>query len=102
MGYLKTLRQFARVMLNTPAHRAIDRGGNEIRTRTDIRMTLSNRRQLQEATHDDALSRAIAAAYYDDAITFERLKALVGAEEAANRVLKRQLEEDFLDGVADA
>lgn len=48
MGYLKTPRQFARVMLNTPADRAIDRGGNEIRTRTDIRMTLSNRRQLQQ------------------------------------------------------
>jgi len=34
---------------------------------------------------------------------FEQLKALVGAEEAANlRVLKQQLDEDFVDEVADA
>lgn len=39
----------------------------------------------------------------DDEITFDQLKALVGAEEAANlRVLKQQLDEDFIDEVADA
>jgi predicted nucleic acid-binding protein len=47
--------------------------------------------------------REITAAYYDDEISFEQLKALVGAEEAANlRVLKQQLDQDFVDEVADA
>jgi hypothetical protein len=70
--------------------------------RTDILVT-ALREYLQEATHDDALTQEIAAAYYDDEITLEELKALVGAEEAANlQVLKRQLDEAFLDDVADA
>ena len=43
------------------------------------------------------------AAYYDDDISFDQLETLVGAEEAANlRVLKQQLDEDFVDEVADA
>lgn len=50
------------------------------------------REYLQEAAHDDALTQEIAAAYYDGEISFEQLKALVGAEEAANLwVLKQQL-----------
>jgi len=69
---------------------------------TDILVT-ALREYLQDAAHDDALTQEIAAAYYDDEITFEQLKALVGAEEAANiRVLKQQLDEDFIDEVADA
>ncbi|WP_135663869.1 hypothetical protein [Halorhabdus rudnickae] len=69
--------------------------------RTDVLVT-ALREYLQEATHDDALTQEIAAAYYDDEITFEQLKSLVGAEEAANlRVLKQQLDEDFIDEVAD-
>lgn len=37
----------------------------------------------------------------DDVISFDQLKALVGAEQAANfRVLKQQLDEDFVDEVA--
>jgi len=70
--------------------------------RTDILVT-ALREYLQDAAHDDALTQEIAAAYYDDEITFEELKGLVGAEEAANlRVLKQQLDEDFVDEVADA
>jgi predicted transcriptional regulator len=70
--------------------------------RTDILVT-ALREYLQEATHDDTLVQEIAAAYYDDVISFEQLKTLVGAEEAANlRVLKTQLDEDFVDEVADA
>ena len=70
--------------------------------RTDILVT-ALREYLQEAAHDDALTQEIAAAYYDDEITGEQLQALVGAEEAANlRVLKQQLDEAFLDEVADA
>lgn len=70
--------------------------------RTDILVT-ALREYLQDAIHDDALLQEIAEAYYDDAISFEQLKSLVGAEEAANlRVLKQQLSDDFVDEVADA
>lgn len=69
--------------------------------RTDVLVT-ALREYLQEAAHDDALTQEIAAANYDDEITYEQLKALVGAEEAANlRVLKQQLEEDFVDDIAE-
>ena len=93
-----------RVQFRAP-HRLIDRTdaladvlGED---RTDILVT-ALREYLQEATHDDALTQEIAAAYYDDEISFEQLKALVGAEEAANlRVLKRQLNEDFIDEVGE-
>jgi len=69
--------------------------------RTDVLVT-ALREYLQEATHDDALVQEIADAYYDDDLTFEQLKALLGAEEAANlRVLKQQLDDDFVDDVAD-
>lgn len=94
-----------RVQFRAP-HRLIDRTdaladvlGED---RTDILVT-ALREYLQEATHDDTLVQEIAAAYYDDEISFGQLKSLVGAEEAANlRVLKQQLDEDFLDEVADA
>ena len=70
--------------------------------RTDILVT-ALREYLQEAAYDDTLTQEIAAAYYDDEITGEQLRALVGAEEAANlHVLKQQLDEAFLDEVADA
>jgi hypothetical protein len=70
--------------------------------RTDVLVT-ALREYLQEAAHDDALTQEMAAAYYDDDISFDQLETLVGAEEAANlRVLKQQLDEDFVDEVADA
>jgi len=69
--------------------------------RTDVLVT-ALREYLQDATHDDALLQEIAAAYYDDEIGYDQLKALVGAEEAANfRVLKQQLNDDFVDDVAE-
>lgn len=69
--------------------------------RTDILIT-ALREYLQDAAHDDALTQEIAVAYYDDEITFEQLKTLVGAEEAANlRVLKQQLDTAFIEEVAD-
>ncbi|GAA0297850.1 MULTISPECIES: hypothetical protein [Halarchaeum] len=69
--------------------------------RTDILVT-ALREYLQDATHDDALVQEIAAAYYDDGITYEQLKSLVSAEDAANsRVLKEQLDQDYIDDVAD-
>jgi len=69
--------------------------------RTDILVT-ALREYLHDAAHDDAITQEIAAAYYDDAITHEQVKALVGAEEAANlRVLKRQLDENRVDDLAE-
>ena len=70
--------------------------------RTDVLVT-ALREYLHEAAHDDALTQEMAAAYYDDDISFDQRETLVGAEEAANlRVLKQQLDEDFVDEVADA
>ena len=93
-----------RVQFRAP-HRLIDRAdalaavlGED---RTDILVT-ALREYLQDAAHDDTLVQEIAGAYYDDEITYEQLKALVGAEEAANlRVLKQQLDVDFADEVAE-
>jgi len=69
--------------------------------RTDVLVT-ALREYLQDAAHDDQLTQEIAAAYYDGEITYEQLKTLVGAEEAANlRVLKQQLDEDFVDEIAE-
>ncbi|MEY7851000.1 hypothetical protein AB7C87_17570 [Natrarchaeobius sp. A-rgal3] len=93
-----------RVQFRAP-HRLVDRAdaladvlGED---RTDILVT-AVREYLQDATQNDTLIQEIAAAYYDDEITFDQLKALVGAEKAANlRVLKQQLEGDFVDEVAE-
>lgn len=69
--------------------------------RTDVLIT-ALREYLQEATHDDRLTQEIAAAYYDNVISFEQLESLVGAEVAANfRVLKQQLSADYIDGLAE-
>lgn len=69
--------------------------------RTDVLIT-ALREYLQDAAHDDALTQEIAAAYYDDEISYEQLKTLVGAEEAANlRVLKQQLDEGFIKEISD-
>jgi predicted transcriptional regulator len=68
--------------------------------RTDI-LTSALRDYLREAAHDDEIKQEIAGAYYDEDITFEQLKELVGHEEAANfRVLKSQLNEEFIEEAA--
>ena len=93
-----------RVQFRAP-HRLIDRTdaladvlGED---RTDI-LVSALREYLQEATHDDALVQEIAAAYYDDEVTFDQVKSLVGAEEAANlRVLKQQLGEGHIEDLAE-
>jgi hypothetical protein len=90
-----------RVQFRAP-HRLIDRTDVLEEDRTDILVT-ALREYLREAAHDDALTQEIAAAYYDDEISFNQLKSLVGAEEAANlRVLRRRLDDGFVDEVADA
>ena len=69
--------------------------------RTDILVT-ALREYLQTAAHDDTLSQDITAAYYDDVMSFDQLKGLVGIEEAANlRVLNQQLNKDFIDEIVD-
>jgi len=93
-----------RVQFRAP-HRLVDRADALAEVlgedRTDILVT-ALREYLKEATHDDVFTQEIAAAYYDGKISFEQLEALVGAEEAANlRVLKQQLDEAFVDEVAD-
>lgn len=68
--------------------------------RTDI-LTKALREYLREASHDDDITQEIAGAYYDDDITFQQLTELVGHEEAANfRVLKDQLNEEFIEATA--
>lgn len=69
--------------------------------RTDI-LTNALREYLREASHDDDIKQEIAGAYYDNEITFQQLKELVGHEEAANfRVLKSQLSDEFLEETAE-
>lgn len=69
--------------------------------RTDILIS-ALRDYLREAAHSDEVKQEIAEAYYDDDITFEELKDLVGHEEAANfRLLKEQLTDEFVDEVAE-
>ncbi|WP_132057244.1 hypothetical protein [Halorussus amylolyticus] len=69
--------------------------------RTDILLD-ALRKYLREVAHDDEIRQEIAGAYYDDEISFEQLKSLVGKEEAANfRVLKRQLDEGLTDELAE-
>ena len=69
--------------------------------RTDVLVT-ALREYLQEAAHDDALTQEIADAYYEGELSFDELEALLGAEEAANlRVLKQQLDEGYVEDVAE-
>jgi hypothetical protein len=60
------------------------------------------RQYLRDAAHDDQIKQEIVGAYYDDQISFDQLKDLVGTEEAANfRVLKRQLDDGFAEEIAE-
>ena len=69
--------------------------------RTDILIS-ALRDYLRDAAHSDEVKQEIADAFYDDEISFEELKALVGHEEAANfRLLKQQLSDEFVDEVAE-
>ena len=47
-------------------------------------LTDALREYLRDTAHDDRMTQEIAGAYYDDEISFEQLKALIGPEEAAN------------------
>lgn len=65
--------------------------------RTGVLVT-ALREYLQGAAHDDALVREIEAAYFDDALNYEMLKRLVGAETAQRlRLLKADLADEPFD-----
>jgi hypothetical protein len=69
--------------------------------RTEV-LTDALREFLRDAASDDRLVQESAGAYYDGDITFNELQELVGPERAANfRVLKRQLDEDLTEELAD-
>ena len=69
--------------------------------RTDILIS-ALRDYLRDAAHSDEMKQEIAETFYDDDITFEELKDLVGHEEAANfRLLKQQLTDEFAEAVAE-
>lgn len=92
-----------RVNFNFP-ERLVERadilGEVEQRDRTEIVVT-ALREYLREATADEQVVQEIAGAYYDDRIDFEELRTLVGPEKAGNfRILKRQLDEEFIEDVA--
>lgn len=69
--------------------------------RTDILIS-ALREYLRDVAHSDEVKQEIADAFYEDEISFEELKDLVGHEEAANfRLLKEQLCDKFIDEVAE-
>jgi len=69
--------------------------------RTDVILS-ALRDHLRDAAHDNEIKQEIAGAYYDDEISFEELRELLGHEEAANfRVLKQQLSEEFIEDLGE-
>jgi len=69
--------------------------------RTDVILS-ALRDHLRDAAHDNEIKQEIAGAYYDDEISFEELRELLGHEEAANfRVLKQQLSEEFVEDLGE-
>lgn len=70
----------------------------EDKNRTDV-LVDALREYLAEASDEERVRQAIADAYYEDRLTFEQVKAIVGTEPAQNfRVLKRQLTDE---GISD-
>lgn len=68
----------------------------ENRDRTDV-IVDALRAYLADATDEERVRQAIANAYYEDELTFDEVKAVVGVEAAENfRVLKGQLADDSL------
>lgn len=69
--------------------------------RTDV-LIEALRDYLRDVARDDQLKQEIAGVYYDDDITFEELEGLVGKEDAESfRVLKRQLDEDYVEELSE-
>lgn len=60
------------------------------------------REYIKNVSDDENTKQEIAGAYYDNEITFDQLKLLVGAEEAANfQVLKQQLDDGLTEELAE-
>ena len=53
--------------------------------RTDVLVT-ALREYLHEAAHDDALTREMAAAYYDDAENVDAIRAVLGTADAGESI----------------
>ena len=65
----------------------------EDRDRTDV-LIEALRAYLRESSKSDDVKRDIANAYYEDTISYEGTKAVLGPKEAENlRLLKEQLED---------
>lgn len=59
------------------------------------------REYLRKSGREDELKQEVAGAYYDDEIAFDELKELVGKEDAESfRVLKKQLDEEYVEKLA--
>ncbi|SIR76206.1 hypothetical protein SAMN05421858_3689 [Haladaptatus litoreus] len=68
----------------------------EDKNRTDV-LVDALRDYLADASDEERVQQAIANAYYEDRLTFEQVKAIVGTEAAQNfRVLKHQLTDDSI------
>jgi metal-responsive CopG/Arc/MetJ family transcriptional regulator len=68
----------------------------EDKNRTDV-LVDALRTYLAEASDEERVQQAIANAYYENRLTFEQIKAIVGTEAAGNfRVLKHQLTDDSI------
>lgn len=68
----------------------------EDKNRTDV-LVDALREYLAEASDEEYVRQAIANAYYEDRLTFDQVKAIVGTEAAGNfRVLKHQLTDDSI------
>lgn len=68
----------------------------ENKTRTGVLID-ALREYLAESSDEERVQQAIADAYYEDQLTFEQVKAIVGTETAQNfRVLKRQLTDESI------
>lgn len=68
----------------------------EDKNRTDV-LVDALREYLAEASDEERVQQAIANAYYENRLTFDQMKAIVGTETAQNfRVLKHQLTDDSI------
>lgn len=75
----------------------------EDKNRTDI-LVDALREYLADSSDEERVQQAIADSYYEDRLTFEQVKEIVGTETAQNfRILKQQLtDESISDELAGA
>ena len=75
---------------------------NEAGLEVPQRVVHALRRHLQERSQSAEVVQEVAAAYYDDELTFGQLESLIGEQKAANaHVLKEQLDESLTEELAE-